>query len=107
MTSYLTFNDVSNGLSTSYLGGSVAAYPYVYSNPIELNNGSIVSATLYFSGTGAFGFKMTADGTNYETVTSGVPHTFTNVGSELKWFVSGTGSLTYIQIDYNSERRNI
>ena len=36
-------------------------------------------------GAGSFLYEMTADGTNFETVTSGTAHTFSNTGTDLRW----------------------
>ena len=84
----------------------------VISLPIDYNNGNITQATLfsyetanYLDHDDFYNFWMSADGgVNWEKVITGVPHTFTNTGTDLRWKASGaTGStLTGVYVyDYH------
>ena len=80
----------------SFTSGQIAQ-----STSIDYNNSTITSATLTATvSSGTFTYQMTADGTNWETVTNGVAHTFTNTGIDLRWKItenaSGTGRITQI-----------
>ena len=83
----LTFTSGQIGLSTS----------------IDYNNGTITQATLTSTEvSGSFIYQMTANGTNFENVTSGTEHTFTNSGTDLKWRVAenntSTGEISKVEI---------
>ena len=74
------------------------------STPIDLNNGTITTAKLTSTEvSGSFTYEMTANGTDWETVTSGVAHTFSNSGTDLRWrateAVGGTGTISQIKIE--------
>lgn len=74
------------------------------SKSIDFNNGTITTAKLTATesvGTGIY--EMTADGTNYEVVTNGTAHTFSNTGTDLRWKASGSSvTITKIEItDYH------
>jgi len=77
------------------------------SSSIDYNNGTITSAKLTSTeDSGSFDYEMTADGTNWESVTSGTSHTFSNTGTDLKWRAtennSSTGEISKIIIqDYH------
>ena len=63
------------------------------SKSIDFNNGIITTATMTVTFTGNTpSLLMTADGTNWEAVTSGVAHTFTNTGTDLKWRIVASGT---------------
>lgn len=74
---------------------------------VAVNDGTIVDATLTSTEvSGAYAYAMSADGgSNFESVTSGILHTFTNSGVDLRWKateVSGaTGQISNVQIDYS------
>jgi hypothetical protein len=67
----------------------------------------VSSATLSVTSTsGVFAYEMSADGgDNWETVTLGEEHTFTNPGSDLRIRVteddSSTGTITVVRCQYN------
>ena len=75
------------------------------STSIDYNNGTITTATMTVTkSSGTFTYALTANGgTNWETVTSGVAHAFTNTGTDLRWKVTesggGTGTITKIEIN--------
>lgn len=74
------------------------------SKSIDYNNSTITQAKLTATiDSGTFLIQMTADGTNYETVTNGVTHTFTNTGTDLQWKITenatSTGKITKIVIE--------
>lgn len=89
-------NNSDNGLSYPFDASTTAE-----SKSIELNNGTIISAILTATYTGDDPtLSMTADGTNFETVTSGVRHFFTNTGGDLKWKATGESTtITNIKIE--------
>ena len=73
----------------------------VQSKSIDFNNGTITQATLTttLTGNALTELQMTADGTNWENVTSGVAHTFTNTGTDLKWKATGVATtITKLEI---------
>jgi len=71
---------------------------------IDYGNDTITQAkiTVTYSG-GTPNVFLTADGTNWESVTSGVTHTFTNTGTDLRWRVVSAGTtITKIEVtDYH------
>ena len=72
------------------------------STTVDFNNGTITTAKLTATYTGAVPtFYMSADGgNNFEVVTDGVAHTFTNTGTDLRWKVEGSGTtITEIKIE--------
>lgn len=80
----------SNTGSVTFTAGQIAL-----SKSIELNNGTIVSATLTSTETsGSFTYEMTANGINWETVTSGTKHFFTNQGTDLRFRATENNSST-------------
>ena len=71
---------------------------------IDYNNSTITTAKMTVTkSSGTFLYEMTADGTNWETVTSGTAHTFTNTGTDLRWRITedaaGTGTVTQIIVE--------
>ena len=88
--------------SITFTSGQIAQ-----SLSIDYNNGTITSAKLTSTeDSGSFDYEMTADGTNWESVTSGTSHTFSNTGTDLKWRAtennSSTGEISKIIIqDYH------
>jgi hypothetical protein len=88
--------------SVSFTAGQIAE-----SSSVDYNNGNITVATLTSTETsGTFLYEMTADGTNWETVTSGTAHIFVNTGTDLRWRAtennSTTGEISKIEItDYH------
>lgn len=80
-----------------------------YSTSIDYNNGTITQAKLTATITsGSFNILLTANGgANWEIATNGVLHTFTNTGTDLRWymaptFISPAGKVTNIEItDYH------
>lgn len=91
------------GTATGWTSGSLdfTAGQIGLSLSIDKNNGTVSSATLTSTEvSGSFTYEMTADGTNWESVTSGVAHAFVNSGTNLKWRAtennSSTGSISKI-----------
>ena len=85
--------------SVTFTSGQIAE-----SSSIDLRNGTITSAKLTSTETsGSFTYQMTADGTNWENVTSGTAHTFTNTGTDLRWRAtenaSSTGEISELKIE--------
>ena len=67
--------------SVTFTSGQIAL-----SSSIDYANGTITVATLTSTEvSGAFDYEITADGTNWESATSGVAHTFSNTGTDLRW----------------------
>lgn len=72
---------------------------------VHNNNVTVTTAKLTItSSSGTFLIKMSADnGSNWETVTSGTAHTFTNTGTQLMWQITenaaGTGRIETIVIE--------
>ena len=84
--------------SVTFTSGQIAE-----SQAIDLDNGVITKATLNPTvSSGSFDYEMTADGTNWETVTAGVNHFFTNTGTDLRWRatenVASTGEITEMEV---------
>lgn len=76
---------------------------FAQSLSVALNQGTITRATLTatYTGTDPTLF-MTADGINFEEITSGVAHTFANSGVDLRWRAEGRGvTITNIKIEYD------
>lgn len=104
------FKDTGNTTATWTGTGSVTftADQVARSTSIDLDNGTITQATMtptIVSGT-TFTLELSANGgTNFETVTSGVRHFFTNTGTDLIWRATigkGTGEISNILInDYH------
>ncbi|GAG82964.1 unnamed protein product, partial [marine sediment metagenome] len=73
-----------------YKAGNGTAYPFTgqaKSSSIDFNNSTITTATLTSTEvSGSFDYELTADGgSNWESVTSGTAHTFSNTGTDLRW----------------------
>lgn len=71
---------------------------------VDYNNGTITTAKLTSTEvSGSFTYEMTADGTNWEEVTSGTAHTFTDTGTDLRWRATedaaSTGEISQIKIE--------
>ncbi len=66
------------------------------SKEIDYRNGTITKAKLTVTiDSGTFTLYLSADGgTNWESVTSGSIHTFTNTGTNLKWKITESGAST-------------
>jgi len=85
--------------SVTFTSGQIAL-----SSSIDYNNGTITTATLTSTETsGSFDYEMTADGgSNWESVTSGAAHTFTNTGTDLRWRATenaaSTGEISKIEV---------
>ncbi len=84
--------------SVDFTSGEIAE-----SSSVDYNNGTITTATLTSTEvSGDFDYEMTADGTNWESVTSGTAHTFTNSGTDLRWRATedaaSTGEISQIDI---------
>ncbi|MFW6173736.1 MAG: hypothetical protein ACOC5T_08330 [Elusimicrobiota bacterium] len=85
--------------SVTFTSGQIAE-----SLSVDYNNGTINSAKLTSTEeSGSFTYEMTADGTNWESVTSGTEHTFSNTGTDLRWRAtennSSTGEINDIKIE--------
>jgi len=67
--------------SVTFTSGQIAE-----STTFDFNNGTITVATLTSTEvSGALDYEMTANGSDYEAVTSGVAHIFSNSGTDLRW----------------------
>jgi len=97
------------GTATWSTTGSVSftSGQFAQSLPIDYANGTIIKAKLTSTEvSGSFDYEMTADGNNWESVTSGVTHFFTNSGTDLRWRATennvSTGEISKIEIiDYH------
>lgn len=71
------------------------------STSIDYNNGTISTATMEVTiSSGTPVLYLSADGgSNWESVTSGTPHTFTNTGTDLRWKITSAGSTTLTKIE--------
>lgn len=107
------FNDIgvsdctwANDGSITFTSGQIAQ-----SLPIDLNNTQITTATLTSTEvSGSFDYEMTANGSDWESVTSGVAHTFTYTtvpavdhrGTDLRWRATenaaSTGEISKIEV---------
>jgi len=69
---------------------------YIYDNDVNLSK-----ATLTATGGTAVAWYLRSDLTNWESVTSGVEHTFVYTGAKLQWkgIASGTADITEVKID--------
>lgn len=65
------------------------------STSIDLNNGIITTAklTITYTGNTPILYMSADDGNNWEVVTSGVAHIFTNTGQDLRWKAEGLGTI--------------
>lgn len=73
------------------------------STSVDFANGTITAATLTSTEvSGSFNYEMTADGSNWESVTSGTAHTFSNTGTDLRWRATenniSTGEISKVTI---------
>jgi len=88
------FQDTTNAIWNTTTGEiSFGTNQTATSLPVYLNNETLSSATMKptISGTGSIGYLLSADGgTNFESVTTGSAHVFTNPGSDLRWRITGT-----------------
>lgn len=94
-----TTADWSTTGSADFTSGEIAE-----SESIDYNSGTITTAKLTSTEvSGSFDYEMTADGSNWESVTSGTAHTFTNTGTDLRWRATenaaGTGEISQILIE--------
>jgi len=85
--------------TVTFTGGNLTAT----SLTIYKNNETVTQAKLTAIDSGNVVYQMSADtGSNWETVTSGTNHAFTNTGQEIKWRASATASanISSIEISY-------
>ncbi len=76
--------------SVSFTSGQIAE-----SNAIDFDNGTITQAKLTSTETsGSFDYEMTANGSDWEAVTSGTTHTFTDTGTDLRWRATENSATT-------------
>jgi len=67
--------------SVTFTSGQIAE-----SSAIDFDNSTITQATLTSTEvSGSFTYELTADGSTFETVTSGTRHFFTATGTDLRW----------------------
>jgi hypothetical protein len=82
-----------------------AANQEAYSKSIDFNNGTITQAKMTVTKTsGSFDYYLSADGgANWEAVTSGTLHSFTNTGTDLRWRIvenaASTGVVTKVKVE--------
>jgi len=88
----------------TWLTGTMLTGETLISSSIDYNNGivTICKATFTGSGAGTPTYYLMADGTNWDEVTSGTPHTFVNSGTNLKWKAETSGG-TYILTEVKLE----
>ena len=82
-----------------WLTGVITTGQTLRSLSIDFNNSTVSVATATFteSGPGTPTFYLSADGgSNWETVTSGVTHTFSNTGTDLRWRIDSAGDTTTV-----------
>lgn len=89
------------GEEISFTAGQLAQTSSIYLGDTDL----VTKATLTVTVTGTLTLEMSADGGgNWETVTSGVEHTFANTGSDLRIKITESGaagaSVTAMQCNY-------
>ncbi len=95
-----TTADWSSDGTLNFTSGQVAI-----STSIDYNNGTITQAKLTSTeNSGSFDYYLSADGgSNWESVTSGSLHEFTNTGNDLRWKAeenaSSTGEIDKIKIE--------
>jgi len=86
--------------SVTFTSGQIAL-----STEIDFNNGTITQAIITPTiSSGTFTLELSADGgSNFETVTSGVLHLFTNTGTDLRFRITesaaSTGTITEVKIE--------
>ncbi|NHJ83937.1 MAG: hypothetical protein FK734_00660 [Asgard group archaeon] len=107
--SLLIFRLFESAADTYIPGTDLVQSASVFTMP----NGTISAATLVVDTFTLLGpsitFEMTADGTNWEEVTPGVLHTFTNPGTDLRWraYLEGDKDrsvhLYQVEIEYEFE----
>jgi hypothetical protein len=89
----------------TFTSGQVLQYLAVFKDASDSPQ-AVVNATLTVTvDSGGFDFELSADGgSNWETVTNGETHTFTNTGSDLRIRItennSSTGTITLIKCAY-------
>lgn len=81
--------DWSTDGSCNFTNGEIAL-----SSSVDYNNGVITTAKLTADSSTNLVFQVTADNINWETVTSGVIHTFTDTGTDLRWKATASGNAT-------------
>ncbi len=100
----------TNGTATGWTSGSVdfTSGQIALSKSIDFNNGIITSATLNSTEvSGSFTYELSADGgSNFESVTPGTAHTFSNTGTDLRFRITenaaSTGEISQVTItDYH------
>lgn len=82
-----------------WLTGVITAGQTLRSLPVDFNNSVVSTAKFTFteSGAGTPTFYLSADGgSNWEEVTSGVDHTFSNTGTSLMWRIDSAGDTTTV-----------
>lgn len=97
------FEDTANSTAT-WSGGSLSftSGQIGQSLSIDYNNGTITQARLTATiSSGTFTLELSADGgSNWETVSNGLLHTFTNTGTDLRWRITenaaSTGTITQV-----------
>lgn len=92
--------DVTTNFRVDFTSGQVWTSLELFKS----SESNIVSAILETNETGTLSWEMTADGTNWESVTLGVEHNFTNVGNDLRARATETGAttatITFIKVAY-------
>jgi hypothetical protein len=99
-----TFIDTTNTTADITTAGEVSftAGEVLQSEVVAKDTRTFTKATLTVTITsGSYDLELTADGTNWETVTNNTQHTFTNTGSEIKYRIK-TPSEQLITSDGNT-----
>ena len=84
--------------SVTFTSGQIAL-----SSSVDYNNSTITTATLTSTEvSGSFTYELTANGSDWEEVTSGETKTFINSGSDLRWRAtennSSTGEISKVEV---------
>ena len=100
----------TNGTVTGWTSGSIdfTSGQIALSKSVDFNNTTITAATLNSTEvSGSFTYQLSADGgSNFENVTPGTAHTFTNTGTDLRFKITenaaSTGEISQVLItDYH------
>ena len=83
----------------NFTTGEIAQSEIVYDNATTITKATINNN--FSSGSSNVTFELRVDGNNWESVTTGVEHTFTNTGAELEWKATSTGTATISKTTIN------
>lgn len=103
----IDYKDAVNTTATNWGSDSIqfTSGQVAQSSSFDFNNGTILTARLISTEvSGSFDYELSADGgSNWEVVTSGTKHIFTNTGDDLRFRITensaSTGEISNIKID--------